>query len=158
MGEWHPWSWRTWRLSFANVCPELKILFAGEGTWSFGSKPTSLSANFCPQTQDPFPNFLWRKGIVLALKVLANHLTLSSTSISSGHATSVTYIPFSVHGVQVALAFILTWIRLVLGTCWFKHRRVGELTPLSPSVAYHITILSALVEISLNKCSIIAQI
>ena len=30
-GEWHPWSWRNWRLSFANVCPELKILFANEG-------------------------------------------------------------------------------------------------------------------------------
>ena len=26
-GEWHPWSWRNWRLSFANVCPELNFIF-----------------------------------------------------------------------------------------------------------------------------------
>ena len=96
-------------------------------------------------TKDSFPNFLWWKSIVLALKGMANHLALSSSSISSGHATRVTWIPFSVqpilgHGGQGALAFILTWIRSVLGTFWFKHRRVGELTSLSPSVAYHVTI------------------
>ena len=44
------------------------------------------------KTKDSFPNFLWRKGIIFALKCLANHLALSSSTISSGHATRVTYI------------------------------------------------------------------
>ena len=73
--EWHPRSWWTWCPFFANVCPELKILFAGKRTnQSFGCKLASLSADFCPQTEDSFPSFLWRKGILLALKGLANHL------------------------------------------------------------------------------------
>ena len=65
---------QVFRFLTPNVCPELKILFAGEGTRSFGCKPTSLSADFYPQTQESFPNFLRRKGIILALKGLANHL------------------------------------------------------------------------------------
>ena len=48
------------------------ILFTGTSR-SFGFKPVSLSTDFCPQTKDSFPNFLWRKGIILALKGLANH-------------------------------------------------------------------------------------
>ena len=31
---------------------------------ALGCRSTSLSADFCPQTENPFPNFLWRKGTI----------------------------------------------------------------------------------------------
>ena len=76
-----PGTWLIWRPSLANVYPELKILFQ--------------------ITSD-------EKVLFLALKGQANHLAFSSSSsISSGRATTMTYIPFSVqpiigHGVLIA--------------------------------------------------------
>ena len=101
-------AWLTWRPSLANVCPKLKILFAGEGTRSFGLWiSTSFHDDFCPQTEESFPNLLLQKGIILALKGLANHLPFPSSSIFSGRATRMTYIPLPCqliigHGVQAA--------------------------------------------------------
>ena len=94
---------------FRQCLSRTKDSFCGRGTSrSFGCNPAPLSADYCPQTKVSFPNFLWRKGIILALKGLSNHLAFfSSPTISSGHAIRVTCIPFFVqpiigHGVRVA--------------------------------------------------------
>ena len=74
-------AWLTWPPSLANVCPELKILFqisSDEKVLFFGAKGSDQSF-----------------GLFFFL------------SISSGHATTMNYIPFSIqpiigHGVLVA--------------------------------------------------------
>ena len=87
-------------LRMVNIC-EVVDLFLRKPFWS--------------QTKDSFPNFLWRKGIISVLKGLQPIVWLfPSPTISSGHATWVTWIFFFVqqitgHGVRVALTFILTW-------------------------------------------------
>ena len=70
----------------------------------------SISCQCLSSTKDPLPNFSDEEVLFLALKALANYLaSFFFLSISSGRATTMTYIPFSVqpiigHGVQVALA------------------------------------------------------
>ena len=93
----------TWHPSLANVCPELKILFAGERARSFGYSSAHL---FTPTSvlklKIPFQIFSDEKALFLVRKALANHL--ASFLLSSPppppfyfiRATIMAYIPFSV--------------------------------------------------------------
>ena len=63
--KWHPQSWQNWRLSFANVCPELNFffqIFSNEKknvVWSMGqSFGFFLLPQFHPVTIIEWPGFL----------------------------------------------------------------------------------------------------
>ena len=81
-----------------------------------------------------FSKLLWRKNGILALRVYGPIIKLfSSPTIPSGHNIWVAWIPFFVQqtaGHRVRGADFHSYIILMvsLSACWFKHRRVGELT------------------------------
>ena len=130
--EWYPQSRLSQRLSNADFCPELKIILRARDLPEFGFKPAFFSADFCPQTEDSFPNFSNKKNGILALRVYGPIIWLfPCPTIESGHDTRVTWIPLfaqwlhRVRGIDYRSYLLLT---VSLCACWFKHRRVGEST------------------------------
>ena len=127
-------SFESWVLS------RTKDSFCGRGTsWCLAvnrrlSPPTSV-----PKTEDSFPNFSNEENGILAKRVNGPIIWLfPSPSISSGHDTRVTWIPFFVQqtaGNRVREVDFYSYLLLTasLSACWFRHRRVGEST--SPSLS-----------------------
>ena len=95
--EWHP-SRIGWVSLSADHCP--KILFLAFYGVFFPRSLANLASTSCqclPRTEDPFPNFLWQKGTIFLVLKARPIIWLFFLSISSGHATTTTYIPFSIH-------------------------------------------------------------
>ena len=82
-----------------------------------GWKPTSLSADFCPQTEFFIPISSDEKGTTSGAKALANHLATSSSSTSFGHATQWPTFFFRPpnYGVQVVWPLFLNASAF---SCW----------------------------------------
>ena len=119
-------------LAFSKLC---SILFKGDFPRS-RLRLACFSRWLLSQTEDSFPSFCNGKWHFGPKGLWANHLTFPSPTNPSGHATQVTWIPFFVqqttgHRVQVADLLLYTIFKVRLRACWFKYRRVRELT--SPS-------------------------
>ena len=92
-----------------------------------------------PQNWRFFSKFIKRKNGILALRAYGSIIWLfPSPTIPSGHETRVTWIPFFVQqiaGHRMRGADLHSYIILTvsLSACWFKYRRVRELSSLSLS-------------------------
>ena len=109
-----------------------------------GWKPTSLSADFCPQTDFFIPISSDEKGTTSGAKASANHLAPCSFSTSSGHATQ--WPTFLLrppgYGVQVVWPLSPTASAVSRWAVSSNTEGEGRLNLTSPlSVAYHVTVI-----------------
>ena len=102
-------SWLNWRLSLANVCPELKFLFQFPLTKKMAFWPNRLLANHLPFSFPHYSNQV-RMPEWPGFVTLFNRLQVLECK---------------------ELTFLLLTVKL--SACWFKHRGLGEFTSLSLS-------------------------
>ena len=119
-------------LAFSKLC---FTLFTGDFPWSW-LRLASFSCWLLSQTKDSSPNFSNGKNGILALRVYGPIIWLfPSPTIPSSQDTRMTWIPFFVqqtagHRVWGSDFYSYIILTVSLSAHWFKHRRVGELTPL----------------------------